>query len=242
MKISLNLNRERESKIACKNLQSRCFFAIIIVLAYFVFFQSATPVFAATLLSDDFTGTTIDTAKWNETDAGGVGGTTGNIQQNGSLTTTGSGTWGSNYVVTDTTYSRSLTGLEMEADITCGSIFGVGYGDPGVLTGGGESYTLYAASNSLYFSRQLSNGNVENYAGVGSCATGVPVHVRITIGTTTGANLYINGSGTPAATVTGGTFNNKGFFLSGHSGTVTTIDNFVINGASAATAPDAPTS
>ena len=244
MKISLNLNRERESKIACKNLQSRCFFAIIIVLAYFVFFQSATPVFAATLLSDDFTGTTIDTAKWNETDAGGVGGTTGNIQQNGSLTTTGSGTWGSNYVVTDTTYSRSLTGLEMEADVTCASgssIMGIGYGDPGVLVGGGESYTMYVVSNRVYFSRQLSNGNAENVPTAFYCTNGVSFHIRITVGTTTGAVLYINGSGTAAATLTGGTFNNKGFFLSGHSGTATIVDNFVVNGTGAATEPDAPT-
>jgi hypothetical protein len=222
------------------------YFNVIVGLILFItlFSSFASQVNAVELLSDTFTGTTIDTVKWNETDAGGVGGTTGNIQQNGSLTTTGSGTWNANYVVTDTTYDRSTGGLEMEADITCGagsSIFGVGYGDPGVLLGGGESYTLYAVSNSLYFSRQLSNGNAENYAGVGSCATGVPVHVRITIGTTTGANLYINGSGTPAATVTGGTFNNKGFFLSGHSGTVTTIDNFVINGTGAAAEPDAPT-
>ena len=235
--------RERESKIACKNLQSRCFFAIIIVLAYFVFFQSVTPVLAATLLSDDFTGTTIDTAKWNETDAGGVGGTTGNIQQNGSLTTTGSGTWGSNYVVTDTTYDRSLGGLEMEVDITCvsGSIVGVGYGDPGVLTGGGQSYTLYSYGSAIYFSRQNANSNAENISSGFSCTTGVTFNARITIGTTTGAALYINGSGTPAVTLTGGTFNNKGFFLSGHSGSATTIDNFVVSGAGAATEPDAPT-
>jgi len=155
-----------------------------LILFITLFSSFASQVNAVELLSDTFTGTTIDTAKWNETDAGGVGGTTGNIQQNGSLTTTGSGTWNANYVVTDTTYDRSTGGLEMEADITCGagnSIFGVGYGDPGVLLGGGESYTLYAVSNSLYFSRQLSNSNAENYAGVGSCATGVPVHVRITI-------------------------------------------------------------
>ena len=97
---------------------------------------------AATLLSDDFTGTTIDTAKWNETDAGGVGGTTGNIQQNGSLSMTGASVWGTNYVVTDDTYDRSVGGLEMEADVTCtasNSIMGIGFGDPGVLTGGGDS-------------------------------------------------------------------------------------------------------
>ncbi len=200
---------------------------------------------AATLLSDTFTGTTIDTVKWNETDAGGVGGTTGNIQQNGSLTTTGSGAWGANYLVTDTTYDRSLGGLEMEADVTCGagnSVVGIGYGDPGVLTGGGQSYTMYVVSNAIYFSRQNSNSNAENINTAVSCTNGVPFHIRITIGTTTGAALYINGSGTAAATLTGGTFNTKGFFLSGHSGTATTIDNFTVTGTNASTAPDAPTS
>lgn len=200
---------------------------------------------AATLLSDDFTGTTINTTNWNETDAGGVGGTSGNIQQNGSMTMTGSSAWGANYVVTDTTYDRSLGGLEMEADVTCGasnSIMGIGYGDPGVLTGGGQSYTMYVVSNIVYFSRQLSNGNAENVTTAFSCTNGVSFHIRIAVDATSGASLYINGSGTAAGTVTGGTFNNKGFFLSGHSGTVTIVDNFQVNGTSAATAPDAPTS
>ncbi len=199
---------------------------------------------ASTLLSDDFTGTTINTVKWNETDAGGVGGTSGNIQQNGSLSMTGSASWGNNYLVTDDTYDRSVGGLEMTADVTCASgssIFGIGYGDPGVLTGGGQSYTLYVVSNTVYFSRQLANGNAENITTAFSCTNGVAFSARIAIDSTSGAALYINGSGTAAATLTGGTFTNKGFFLSGHSGTATLIDNVVIASASAATAPDAPT-
>lgn len=216
----------------------------IATLVLCIFLTKAVFVFSATLLSDNFTGTVIDTAKWDEVDNGGIGGTSGNIQQNGSLTTTGAGAWGANYVVTDTTYDRSLGGLEMEADITCGatnSIFGVGYGDPGVLTGGGQSYTIYAVSRVVYLSRQLSNSNAESVSASFSCTVGVPFHIRLAVDATSGASLYINGSGTPSATVSGGTFNNKGFFLSGHSGTVTTIDNFVVNGTGAPTAPDAPT-
>lgn len=215
---------------------------VVLLFGLFIFFK---PVQASVLLSDDFTGTTINSSNWTELDSGGSGGTTGNIQQNGSLTMTGGSAWGANYVDTVTDFNRSLGGLEMEADVTCGasnSIMGIGYGDPGVLTGGGESYTMYAVSNTVYFSRQLANGNAENVNTAFSCTNGVPFHIRITIGTTTGAALYINGSGTAAATLTGGTFNNKGFFLSGHSGTVTTVDNFVVNGTSAATEPDAPTS
>jgi len=199
----------------------------------------------AVLLSDTFTGTTINTGIWAETDAGGVGGTTGNMRQNGSLTMTGSTAWGTNYLDTVTNYDRSGGGLEMEADVTCGasnSILGIGYGDPGVLTGGGQSYTMYIVSNTVYFSRQLTNSNAESVTTAFSCTPGVPFHVRIAVNSVTGASLYINGSGTAAASVTGGTFNNKGFFLSGHSGTASTIDNFVVNGTGEATEPDAPSS
>lgn len=215
---------------------------IVLILGLFIYLK---PVQASILLSDDFTGSTINSSNWTEVDAGGSGGSSGNIQQNGSLTMTGGAVWGGNYVDTVMNFDRSLGGLEMEADVTCGasnSIMGIGYGDPGVLTGGGESYTMYVVSNTIYFSRQLSNSNAENITTASSCTNGVPFHIRITIGTTTGAALYINGSGTAAATLSGGTFNNKGFFLSGHSGTVTTVDNFVVNGTGAATEPDAPTS
>ncbi len=200
-------------------------------------------VYSATLLSDDFSGTTIDTNKWNETDSGGTGGTVGNVQQNGSLSLTGAAAWGANYLVSDSAFDRSLSALEMEADVTCGaanSVVGIGYGDPGVLVGGGQSYTMYVVNRVVYFSRQLANANAENITTAFSCTVGVPFHVRITVGTTTGASLYINGSGTPTATVTGGTFNNKGFFLSGHSGTSTLVDDFVVTGSSGI--PDAPAS
>ncbi len=227
-------------------MKTKKFLSLVLVSAMFVsLFMSVAPrALAVTLLSDDFTGTTIDSTKWTEVDAGGLGGTTGNIQQNGSLSMTGSAAWGQNYLYTKDTYDRSLTGLEMQADVTCASsssIMGIGYGDPGVLTGNGTSYTMYAVSNTVYFSRQNANSNAENVTTAFTCTNGVAFHIRITIDSTSGASLYINGSGTPAATVTGGTFNNKGFFLSGHSGTATLVDNFVVNGTSAATVPDAPT-
>ena len=78
------MERERVKRFTrfLKHLFNSSFFVFFLLL---IFSQYITPVFATTLLTDDFTGTTIDTAKWNETDAGGVGGTSGNIQQNGSL-------------------------------------------------------------------------------------------------------------------------------------------------------------
>ncbi len=225
------------------NIQYSHIIAVIVLFIIAIIVISPL-VQATTLLSDDFTGTTINTSNWTETDAGGIGGSTGNIQQNGSLSVTGAAVWGQNYLLTTSTYDRTLGSLEMDADITCvsgASIPGIGYGDPGILTGGGQSYTLYVVSNTVYFSRQNSNTNAENITTAFSCTNGTAFHIKIAIDASSGANLYINGSGTAAATLTGGTFNNKGFFLEGHSG-VTTIDNVVISGISAATAPDAPTS
>lgn len=214
-----------------------------ILIAVLLLSAVPSPSDAATLLSDTFTGTTISTANWTETDTGGLGGTTGNIQQNGSASLTGGSVWGENYLLSVSAYDRSLGSLSMEADVTCnssGSIMGIGYGDPGILTGGGQSYTMYAVSNTLYFSRQQSNSNAENTP-IGSCTNGVPFHIKIAIGTTTGASIYIDNSGTPAATLSGGTFNNKSFFLEGHSG-ITYVDNVVVSGPNAASAPDAPSS
>lgn len=206
---------------------------------------SSHPVYAATLLADDFTGTTVNTGKWDESDGGGIGGTVGNVRQNDALSLTGGAAWGVNYLVSDLTFDRSLGGLEVEADVTCGandSIVGIGYGDPGVLVGGGQSYTMYIVNRTVYLSRQIANSNAESIATAFSCTVGVPFHMKIAVGTTTGASLYIDGSGTPAASVTGGVFNNKGFFVSGHSGTATLVDNLVVTGTGEATAPDAPTS
>lgn len=218
--------------------------AIITLVFLFGFLLVFSPVYSVTLLTDDFTGNTINVSKWSEVDAGGLGGTSGNMQQNDNLSMSGGGSWGANYLLTTSTFDRTTGNLDLDADVTCvsgASIPGIGYGDPGVLIGGGQSYTMYVVSNAVYFSRQNANVNAENITTAFSCTNNVSFHIKITVDQTTGASLYINGSGTPAATVTGGTFNNKGFFLEGHSGT-TLVDNVTVSGASVATVPDAPTS
>ena len=217
-------------------------FSFLILFLFILFFINNSIADAAALLADDFTGTTINTAKWTETDSGGVGGTVGNIQQNDYLTLSGSGAWGANYLLSVDTYDRSSGNLSMEFDLTCSStgIPGIGYGDPGVLNGGGESFTMYIANRAVYFSRQASNSNVENGTIGFTCTAGTPFHVKISIGATTGASIYINGSATASKTLTGGTFDNKGFFLTSHSES-TTLDNLEINDG-VATVPDAPTS
>jgi hypothetical protein len=201
---------------------------------------------ATTIFSDDFTGTTINVTKWTENDSSGIGGTTGNVQQNGNVSLTGNGTWGSNYLVTNTTFDRGAGDISADMDVTisdcAGSsvIPGLGYGDPGVLSGGGESYTVYYYGGTLYFSRQNANSNAENTTASFTCTNNTPFHLKITALAGSGAKIFINNSGTAAVTLSGGTFTNKGFFLEGQSGT-TIVDNFIVSGAGS-TEPDAPTS
>lgn len=228
-------------KLVIKKVYKKAIISLVFLFGFLLVFS---PVYSVTLLTDDFAGTTINVSKWTETDAGGVGGTSGNIQQNDNLSMTGAGAWGANYLLTASTFDRTTGNLDLDADVTCvssASIPGIGYGDPGVLTGGGQSYTMYIVSNAVYFSRQNANVNSENITTAFSCTNNVSFHIKITVDQTTGASLYINGSGTPAATLTGGTFNNKGFFLEGHSGS-TLVDNVTVAGATVATVPDAPTS
>ncbi len=63
------------------NKRTSKIFITLFFLLLFLFSQ--TSVNSATLLSDDFTGTAIDTNKWIEIDTAGAGGGSGNIQQNG---------------------------------------------------------------------------------------------------------------------------------------------------------------
>lgn len=114
-------------------------FLAVVLVTSFIFLS--IKVNAVELLSDTFTGTTIDTGKWTETDPAGIGGTVGNIRQNGNLSLSGSSAWGQNYVRTSSTYDRTTGDLAIDLDMTladCGSSYipGIGYGDPGVLTGG----------------------------------------------------------------------------------------------------------
>lgn len=66
---------------------------IFLIIIFNIFFITKIAQ-AATLLTDDFVGTTIDTVKWTEIDAAGSGGSAGKIQQNNSLTINGDGSWG----------------------------------------------------------------------------------------------------------------------------------------------------
>lgn len=75
---------------------------------------SSSATTAVYLLSDDFTGTTIDTTtRWSKHDSSGT-----NVIQSGSLTAVGNNTWGSNGVFSQSSFDRSLNDLVIETDLT----------------------------------------------------------------------------------------------------------------------------
>ena len=76
------------------------------LVAMFVFaLLTVCPLLApAQGMSDDFTGTTIDTTKWVVTPGGGT------ITQNDALSLTGPGNWSQTYVVSASTFPRTIPG------------------------------------------------------------------------------------------------------------------------------------
>lgn len=108
--------------------------------------QLASTVRAATLLSDDFTGTVIDTDKWIETDPGGT-----SVSQNGTLSITGSyagSIWGVTNLRSVETFSR--TNFAVSANMSGGSAQLLGYGDPNFQTAGTAAYIIDIVGGSLY--------------------------------------------------------------------------------------------
>lgn len=195
-----------------------------------LFFTSlTTTVSAATLLTDDFTGTTIDTTKWTESDTGS------NVNQNGSLVVTGNTTWNGNGVRTVSSYDRSAGDLTIEADLTfsdCSvSNGGVLYGpwNAGSLGTGtiifnrfGGTFRLWAFATSV------------NATGV-SCTNGVPINLRMVIYSAGGVDVFIDGSLTANASLSAvqapNSFTNYPVSLQQFASTSTvTFDNVVITG------------
>mgnify|MGYP001263521003 CR=1 FL=1 len=202
-------------------------------------------------LSDDFTGTTIDTDKWIEVDPAGAGGTTGNVTQNGNLAIVAGAGWNSqNGVKTVNTYDRTNGDVSMEFSVTrsaCGSGVGTvaaGYGDMDFTVAGSSSY-IFLANNTnweLYYWDNGSNqaGSPDTLSGLTSCTNGVATTFRIVAKQSGGMDVYVNGGGSPSASLSGGTFTNKQFWIGGEnpSGTVTYDDVHIIEPA---TGPEAPT-
>lgn len=202
---------------------------------------SFSPSFAHadTLLEDTFTGSTIDTTKWLEIDTAGSGGTTGNIQQNGSLTTANgyiSNNWGINALTSVDTFAS--TSLEISANLTRSSDQLIGYGDYDFDAPGTAAYIIDAASGGVY-GLSWNNGTMEGSSNL-SCGTytaGAVFKMKII---STGFEVYKNG--TLSCTVTSSShLDNKKVFLAA-SDSASAFDNLLVTGSALqATVPDAPT-
>jgi hypothetical protein len=195
---------------------------------------------AATLLTDDFTGTTINTAKWTEVDPGGSGGTSGSIQQNGVLTVTGSyagSVWGTTALYSVDTFSA--TSLEISAVMTgAGAGQLLGYGDINFGSGGTKAYMIDIAGAAIY-SIVWDNGSIPSggiNTSCGSATSGATYKLKVISG---GFEVYKNGV-LQCTQTTSTVIDNETAFL--QSADSTTFDDVLVTGnAAAPTAPGAPT-
>ncbi|MBP9802347.1 fibronectin type III domain-containing protein [Patescibacteria group bacterium] len=211
---------------------------------------TVTPV--AVTFVDNFTGTTIDTDKWTETDATGVGGTSGRVQQNGALNITPSaGAWSSQDGVSSVaTFDRTNGDVSMQVSITrdtCGSGVGpvaLGYGDFNFTTVGSASYILLSNTTNWELYYWLNGTNQASspviLSGLSSCTNGVPIVFELVALQAGGAKVYVNGSDTPAATYNLGTFTDKSFWIGGYQagGTVSYDDVTIIEPVTGPFAPN----
>ena len=193
--------------------------------------------FAATLLSDNFSGTTIDTAKWTEIDGAGSGGTSGNIQQNGALTITGSfaaSTWAQNGLISVDTFVSST--LEISAVMTRGGDQLLGYGDYNFQTAGTKAYIVDLQSGSI-LALSWNNGSFVGADSCGSPVAGATYKLKPITG---GFQVYQNGS-LICTHNTSVAITNGHVFLESDSPASTYDDLLVTGTPPVSSAPDAPT-
>lgn len=194
-----------------------------------VFSSSITATPNSYALSDDFSGTIIDTDKWNETDSAvnGIGGSAGNVQQNNGLTVTGNDNWGTNGVESDDTFDRTdgdieITVVMRASHCTSGNSFEFGYGDMDIINAG-TSYivTKNAGAWQLYSWNNGSSAGVTSLTGI-SCTADTDLTLKLVVLQEGGAEVYFNDSQTPAGTQAWGTFTNAPVWLQNYSAGVTT--------------------
>ena len=212
---------------------------ISIVIFIVILIVSPSISYAATALTDDFTGTTIDPAKWTEYDTGGTGGTVGNVQQNGVLTITGDGTWNHEGLKSVQTFDRSKGDITVEGDwqlknscASGGPSVAIMYGD--WTNGSQQSGTL----SLIYFSGQFGLYNastVVNLTTQITCALNTTIHYKFIVRQIGGVDVYLNGSVNPNGSLSiaeaPNTYTNKPILLQQRDATINpviTIDNLVV--------------
>jgi hypothetical protein len=231
------------------NTRKFSFFFFLFILNFIILLK---PTKAATLLTDDFLGSTINSSKWVEYDssAGGSGGSTGNVQQNGAVTITGNGSWGKNALKSINTFDRSSGDLIIEGDWTINNSCSVDtllsvavmYSPwtGGNAPGGGATIGLVSYGTSF---RLWSGSAMSNLTGV-TCTVGASQHFKLVIKQNGGADVYINGRATPNASLTAvqapNTYNNNPIILQQQSNLVNpsiTIDNILVSSSDVPLAP-----
>jgi len=242
----LNAKNRKKSKIFLKNKQY--IFIFVVLFSLFGFLKSETPVFAATILSDDFTGTTIDTAKWVEIEnqGAGDGGSLGNVRQNDTLTVVGNSNWNSNGLKSVDTFDRSLGDITIDVDWTLSNCAGT---TAGIMYGNWVNGTLQTGTiivNRLGNTFQLWSFNTTVTATGISCVNNTPVHVKLVIKQAGGVDVYFNDSATPNASLNStqapSSYNNQTIQLQHYDTSTLTFDNFIVSQDAVITVPSAPTS
>jgi len=224
----------------------KSFFFFFLLLTLFLTIHSSAQ--AATLFSDDFTGTTIDTSKWTEHDTGT------NVDQNNALTIKGNSTWNSNGVESVSTFTRgnSLT-LEAWAKTPTTNQYHspVGYGDWGAVATGtpGKDITFIDFYNTGVFKTFLFiNGTkTEDCLSTTSYTANRWYKIQLLVGDSQGATYKIyadsnddgdfNDAGEDTDifssdichSISGGTFTNKRFIAQSYSTGTITLDNVSVS-------------
>ena len=177
-----------------KKFSKNIFFTSLLI-NFFIFFCVFTyPIKAATLLSDTFTGTTINTSSnWDITDPSGT-----NITQNGVLTVNGSysgSAWGATSAITKQTFSR--TDLVISAKMSGSTAQLLAYGDYNFQTPGKSAYIIDivgSTTGSTVFALSWVNGSMpDSNMNCGTHTAGATYTMKLI---TTGFEVYKNtGSG-----------------------------------------------
>ena len=210
---------------------------VFIFLILLTFSLSIPQVKADTALSDNFTGTTIDTDKWVEHDAAGSGGTTGNIQQDDSLSVMNSSN-GTTALVSVSSFDAD--DLEISSAITTtNGKFILGYGDREWSLAGNRGYLLYHSGSAILGLAWNNNSLVQN-VNCGTMTSGATYKMKII---STGFEIHKNDA--LQCTVTPGAANlvdSYPIFLESND-TISYFDDLLVDGTivSATTVPVAPT-
>ena len=212
---------------------------MVAVFFMVIFFGMNSVVHADTLLSDDFSGTSINTSFWNILDPTGT-----NITQNNSLSVDGSFAnqlWGQTAAITKQNFSR--TGLTISAKMSGSSAQLLAYGDYNFQAAGSSAYIIDIVgptNGSSVYALSWINGTVpDSNFSCGTHTVGATYSMKVTA---TGFEVYKNtGSGDTllcSLTTSAALTNKPAYFESQGAGT---YNNLLVSGASSAqTSPGLP--